>query len=56
MVQGYLANEKPPHPRTLQQACAQGPMVVLMGVSVSHERGTPEHAGRVVEDKYWTNS
>jgi len=30
-VQGYLAHKKPHHPRTLNWAYAQGPMVVLGG-------------------------
>ena len=29
-LQGYLAHEEPPPPRT-QKACAQGPMVILGG-------------------------
>ena len=40
-VQGYLADKKPAHPMTLQWAYAKGPMVVLGGVAVSCERGTP---------------
>jgi len=30
-VQGYLAHKKQPPPRTLQQDCTQGAMVVLWG-------------------------
>jgi hypothetical protein len=33
-LQGYLDHEKPPHPRTLQQAYAEGPTVVLGGGGV----------------------
>ena len=40
-IQGYLAHKKQPPLRTLQQDYAQGPMVVLGGVAVSYERGTP---------------
>ena len=40
-VQGYLAHKKPPSRRTLQQAFAQGPMVILGGWAFSYERGTP---------------
>jgi hypothetical protein len=40
-LQGYLAHKKPPPPRTLQQAYAYGPVVVLGGGLVSYERGTP---------------
>ena len=29
-IQGYLAHEKTPPPRTLQQAHAQGPVLVLL--------------------------
>ena len=41
-TQGYLAYEKPPPPKTLQQDHAQGPMGVLGGGAFSYERGTPE--------------
>ena len=41
LVQGNLAHKKVPPPRTLQQAYAQGPAVVLGGEAVSYERGTP---------------
>ena len=45
-MHGYFAHKKPPHPRTLQYAYAQGLMVVLEGVTGSYERGTPvRHAG-----------
>ncbi|KAJ1480153.1 hypothetical protein T484DRAFT_1901603 [Baffinella frigidus] len=44
-VQGYLAHKKAPPPRTLQQAYALGPMVVLGGEALSYERGT--HVGVV---------
>jgi hypothetical protein len=40
-VQGYLAHKKQRPPRTLQEDYAQGHMVVLGGVAVSYERGTP---------------
>ena len=39
--QGYLAHTQTPLPRTLQEPCAWGPMVVLGGWAFSHERGTP---------------
>ena len=39
-VQGYLAHKKPPHPSTLQ-VYVQGSIVVLGGLAVSYERGTP---------------
>ena len=40
-AQGYLAHKKQPPPRTLQQAYAQRPMVVLgEGGAFSYERGT----------------
>ena len=41
LVQGYLAHQKPPRPRTLQQTFAQGPVVVPGGGLVSYERGSP---------------
>ena len=41
-VQGYLAHKNLPPPRTLRQAYAYGPMVVLGGGGAfSYERGTP---------------
>ena len=40
--QEYLSHKKQRPPWTLQQECAQGPMVVLGKGSISHERGTPE--------------
>ena len=40
-IQGYLAQEKYPPPRTLQQDFTQGPMVVITGGAVSREQGTP---------------
>ena len=40
-LQGYLAHERYPPPRTLQQDYAQGPLVVLGGGAISYERGTP---------------
>ena len=39
--EGYLAHKKPPPPRTLQLAYAQGPMVVIGEVAAFYERGTP---------------
>ena len=42
MLQGHLAHKKLPPPRTLEKAYAQGPMVVIEGVVISYERGTPE--------------
>ena len=41
MLQGYLAHKKPPPPRTLLQAYAQGARGVLEGWAVSYGRGTP---------------
>ena len=38
---GYLAHEKQPPPRTLQQKYADGPMVVLGRSAISYEQGTP---------------
>ena len=40
-LQGYLAHEKLPPPRTLQKIHAKGPMGVLGGWVFSFERGTP---------------
>jgi len=40
-VQGFLADKKPHHPRTLQTEYAQGPMMVLCRGAISYERGTP---------------
>ena len=39
--QGYLAHKRTPSPRTLRQACPQGPMTVLGGGASSYERSTP---------------
>ena len=41
-LQGYLAHNKYPPPRTLQQY-TQGHMLVLGGRAVSYERGSPVH-------------
>ena len=40
-LQGYLAPNEHPPPRTLQQDYVEGPFVVLGGGVGSHERGTP---------------
>ena len=40
-LQGYLAHQKQPPPRTLQQDYVWGHMVALGGGGVSYERGTP---------------
>ena len=40
-LQGYLTHKKQPPLRTLQYDYTQGPMVVLGGGAVSHERGIP---------------
>ena len=40
-LQGYLAHKKLPPHRKLQLDYAQGPMAILGGGAVSHERGTP---------------
>jgi hypothetical protein len=40
-VQGYLAHKNLLPPRTIQYDYAEGPMVVLGGLAVSYERGTP---------------
>ena len=45
-VQGYLAHKKPSPHGTLQWTHAYGPMVVLGGVAVSYERGTPAPMAR----------
>ena len=39
-LEGYLADKKPPSPRTLQYASGKGPMVAVGGEDVSYERGT----------------
>mmetsp|Transcript_9951 Transcript_9951/g.22150 ORF Transcript_9951/g.22150 Transcript_9951/m.22150 type:complete len:276 (-) Transcript_9951:1434-2261(-) len=41
-IQGYLAHQKLPPAKSLQQACAQGPVVVLGGEVLYYERGIPE--------------
>ena len=40
-LQGYLAQKKPRHPRTLQQTYACRPTAVLGWGAFSYERGTP---------------
>ena len=40
-LQGYLAHQKHFPPGTLQKDYTWGPVVVLGGVAVSYERGTP---------------
>jgi len=40
-LQGYLGHEQHFPTRTLHQDFTQGPMVVLRGLAVSYERGTP---------------
>jgi len=40
-LEGYLAHNKPHPPRTVQQAYAQGPTVILGRGAFSYERGTP---------------
>ena len=39
-ILGYLAHKKTPPPRTLQQAYAYGPMMVVGGGAASDGRGT----------------
>ena len=41
LLHGYLAHKEQRPPRTLQQDYAQGPTVVLWGLTISYERGTP---------------